>query len=329
MQTLSLFGQVHLCFGSCLLPADILPLVVEIPAWQACRSRFFLLILSDAEHCVLVLDMLPKAPHESFWVHLFPSASPSAEQMVYFLERGERGLTKLDVTLSLEGSLGQPDGLPTKLRTKCPTPQLPLWKERCCGLRDVCWERTLKGCSVHFCLLLAGGTPLEHCSRALPGPAPVADPGWEACRAERASAGLELWHQQKLLWERLWRAVLLSWACPAWLWAILLPSPAPSREGIHCHGEVRAPFWLLWLGGNRGGLRQLGGAGSSLELGWWRRQGSGKQSSFFVCGKWATERHWSENHWEKWMLKLRLVEVAEMQPLAEGCCIQRRGWDAF
>lgn len=29
------------------------------------------------------------------------------------------------------------------------------------------------------------------------------------------------------------------------------------------------------------------------------------------------------------MLKLRLVEVAVMQPLAEGCCIQRGGWDAF
>lgn len=221
------------------MPADILPLVVEIPAWQACRSRFFLLILSDAEHCVLVLDMLPKVPHESFWVHLFPSASPSAKQMVYFLERGERGLTKLDVTLGLEGSLGQPAGLPTSLRTRLPRVQHPscLCRKETRVLRDVRWERTTRGWCVHLCPLLAGSTPSGHCTTVLPEPVtdPAAAERWESQRSQacprRATA---LAPTKAPLRAALTRcAPQLSSPSLALGHPSLSPSRAPSGEGIH------------------------------------------------------------------------------------------------
>lgn len=71
----------------------------------------------DAEHCVLMLDTLPKAPHESLQAHLSPSVSPSVKQTDYLLER--EGWTRTDRVgchIGLESPLGQPAGLPTGLK---------------------------------------------------------------------------------------------------------------------------------------------------------------------------------------------------------------------
>lgn len=46
-------------------------------------------------------------------------------------------------------------------------------KESHCGLRDICWERTLKGWCVHLCLL-ASSTALEQCSRGRASQDPAA-----------------------------------------------------------------------------------------------------------------------------------------------------------
>lgn len=50
-QALVSFGEVcDSLIRSYLSPVDMLPLVVEIPSWQACRSRFFLLFLSQTQN---------------------------------------------------------------------------------------------------------------------------------------------------------------------------------------------------------------------------------------------------------------------------------------
>lgn len=62
---------------SCLQPADVLPLV-EIPAWQACRSRFFLLFLSWTQNIVY-----------SYWTR-YPKYLLSLSEHIFFLELNRR-----------------------------------------------------------------------------------------------------------------------------------------------------------------------------------------------------------------------------------------------
>lgn len=90
--------------------------------------------------------------------------------MVYFLERGERGLTKLDVMLGLEGSLGRPAGLPIGMLS-IQHPSCLCWEGSHCGLRDI--ERTPRGWCDHL-YLLAGSTALEQCSRGRASQDPAA-----------------------------------------------------------------------------------------------------------------------------------------------------------
>lgn len=226
------------------------------PSLAGLQEQVFpVVFVTDAEHCVLMLDTLPKPRRESLWAHRFPSASPSVQP---------DGLSprEKEVKLDWQGWMSRWAGKsPWASLLGCPPvfkwtnglprvqhPSCLCWKESHCVSGHMCWGRTLRGWCVHICPLPAGSTPSERCTKVLAELPLWLRPGYwysqqlsggKACSAKHAVNGLERRHQQKLLVEGAltccapgpWRP--LAELAEAGSVPSPLPSPVPSGEGIH------------------------------------------------------------------------------------------------
>lgn len=152
----------------------------------------------------------------------------------------------------------------------------------------MCWERPTRGWRVHLCPLLAGGTPLEHCTTVLPEPEPVTDPAaaerWESLRSQaclrRAGA---LAPTKAPLRAALTRcAPQLSWPSLAPGHPARLPVLPPERAFISTERRRSDPLSgrlsaLAAVAGRErgwaeaaGGSREIAGAGVAEAAGKWQ-----------------------------------------------------------
>lgn len=82
IRSLSPLGRVHHSLNQELFAASWCVATCWNPSLASLQEQVFpVVFVMDTEHCVLILDTLPKVPPESFWAHLFPRV----KQTVYLL----------------------------------------------------------------------------------------------------------------------------------------------------------------------------------------------------------------------------------------------------
>lgn len=312
----------------------MLPLVVEIQAWQAHRSRFFLLFLSWMQN--IVCSCWTRYPKHlvSLFEHIFFLLWLLALSRWFILWRGGPGMTRLDVTLGWKVPLGQPAGLPTRLKSRLMGCQVCsfFWKESHCVSGHMCWgglgEDGVSTFVLSWLVSHPGSIARESWQSCCSGYDPVTDPASSQAVEKPAlpsarSAGWSGGTNKSSLWKRLWRAALPApWRPSAELveaGSVPSPSPfpAPSRENIHNRGWRRsdplsgclstlAPVaegregWAEAAGGSLyrsvGGSRKMANKVALCEM--WRYKGNAEAVEGKPLGKVnvKTEQHWRCKH---------------------------------